>query len=172
MADPLQIREDAELLIAEHLDERWSFAFDRARKRAGCCDFRRLRITVSRHVAALATREQMRQTLLHEIAHALVGPAAGHGPVWLREARRIGYLGGRTLELPFDPAGAPWTGRCPNGHELPRFRAPDARPRSCPRCAPRFDERYLLVWRRNERAAQLGGGRRRTRTERQDRTEP
>lgn len=32
----------------------------------------------------------VRDTILHEIAHALAGHAAGHGPVWKGVCRRIG----------------------------------------------------------------------------------
>lgn len=151
MAEHDEVRADAEALIAAHLGDAWSFAFDRARKRAGACDFRARRITLSRLITAAATREQMRQTVLHEIAHALAGHAAGHGPAWLREARRIGYRGGRTHDLPIPAQLANWIGTCPAGHEIPRFRAPGPRPRSCGQCSRRFDERHLITWRRRER---------------------
>lgn len=36
------------------------------------------------------------ETILHEIAHAMVGPGHGHDAVWLRQYREIGGKGGRT----------------------------------------------------------------------------
>jgi len=37
-----------------------------------------------------ASSEQLTDTILHEIAHALAGPAAKHGPAWKAIARRLG----------------------------------------------------------------------------------
>lgn len=141
----------AEELIASHLDNTWSFAFDHARRRAGQCDYTNRRITVSRHLTVRLDDETNRQTLLHEIAHALVGPRVGHGARWQRVARQLGYRGDRVLRE--DPAAdlAPWIGVCPAGHESHRFRRP-TRVASCGRCSRRFDERHLVTWRRRENA--------------------
>jgi SprT-like family len=38
-----------------------------------------------------ASDEEVRDTILHEVAHALAGPAnTGHGPKWREMARRVG----------------------------------------------------------------------------------
>ena len=37
-----------------------------------------------------ASDESIQDTVLHEIAHALAAPEAGHGPLWKTVARRIG----------------------------------------------------------------------------------
>jgi len=71
MSDPAHVRREAELLIATHLDATWSFAFDNAKRRAGACDFTRRRLTVSRYLSARYDDDTNRQTLLHEVAHAL-----------------------------------------------------------------------------------------------------
>src|SRR5919202_5260627 len=86
----------AEALLAEHLPGgAWTFAFDTAKRRAGACDYTRRRITVSRYLAEKWDEEEVRQTLLHEIAHALAGHAAAHGPRWRTVAQGIGYTGDR-----------------------------------------------------------------------------
>jgi SprT protein len=76
-------------LMAEYLDASWSFHFDTARKRFGCCkrsrDGRVQQISISRALTAANDREQVENTLRHEIAHALAPMHAGHGPAW-REA--------------------------------------------------------------------------------------
>ena len=72
----------ADALIAMHLDESWSFGFDNAKRRAGLCDFTKKRISVSRYLAARYDDDTNHQTLLHEVAHALAGPTAGHGSAW------------------------------------------------------------------------------------------
>lgn len=142
-----QARGIATSLIRDHLGSRWSFGFDHAKRRAGACNYTKQRISVSRYFVKQASREELRQVLLHEIAHALVGPNAGHGPAWKRAAASIGYQGGRTFERQFAEHLAPWRGICPQGHLFHRFRAP-SRTSSCSLCSPRFDRKYVIEWSR------------------------
>jgi predicted SprT family Zn-dependent metalloprotease len=84
-----------ELMQKYGLFERgWNFRFNGNARRAGVCKFglNRIpkRIELSHHWARLHSDSEVKDTILHEIAHALVGPEAGHGPKWKREAIRIG----------------------------------------------------------------------------------
>ncbi|MGO1544689.1 MAG: SprT-like domain-containing protein [Gulosibacter sp.] len=146
MADLGDVRQWANELIAQYLDDSWSFVFDRAKTRAGKCNFDRREISVSRYLAEKHTDEQVRQTLLHEIAHAKVGAHEGHGLVWQLYAAEIGYVGGRTHQAEIADEFAKWVGVCPNGHEIYRFRKPKERDVSCAKCSKRFDRRYLVTW--------------------------
>ncbi|WP_141676087.1 SprT-like domain-containing protein, partial [Actinomyces oris] len=76
----------------------WDLAFDRARRRAGQTDHARRRITLSRHLMSLYDETQVRETILHEIAHARVGPSHGHDAVWAAEATRLGATGRRLID--------------------------------------------------------------------------
>ncbi|PPI25087.1 SprT-like domain-containing protein [Rathayibacter sp. AY1B5] len=147
MADLDDVARWADALIEEHLDPSWSFALDHARTRGGACHWTRRRITVSRHLAARWSDEEVRQTLLHEVAHALAGPDAGHGPQWGRIAGRLGYTGSRTHSNPTADELAPWVGTCPGGHLFYRHRRP-TRPLACGRCARRFEPANAIQWRR------------------------
>lgn len=149
MTDLLDVRRQAEALMAEHLDGSWTFAFDNAKRRAGACDYTRKRITVSRYLAARYDDETNRQTLLHEIAHALAGARAAHGPAWKRTARALGYTGGVTHHGETAVELAPWVGTCPAGHVAYRHRRA-SRVMSCAKCSRTFDDRYLFTWRRRE----------------------
>ncbi|RCL91837.1 MAG: M48 family peptidase, partial [Microbacterium sp.] len=64
-------------------------------------------------------------------------------------ARDLGYVGGTTHHGETATELAPWVGVCPAGHVAYRHRRA-SRQTSCARCAPRFDERYLLTWTRRE----------------------
>lgn len=75
----------------------WSFGFDRAVRRLGCCRLQEKRITLSRHfVAAYLARgdsAQIHRTLRHELAHALAWThhrRHGHGAVWKRYCAALG----------------------------------------------------------------------------------
>ncbi|MBN9201052.1 MAG: SprT-like domain-containing protein, partial [Microbacterium chocolatum] len=76
MSELHRVRGWAHALIALHLDESWTFGFDNAKRRAGLCDYRARRISVSRYLAARYSDDENHQTLLHEVAHALAGSQA------------------------------------------------------------------------------------------------
>ena len=102
--------------MAEHGLAGWTFAFDHARRRFGSCRFREKTITLSRHLTFLNNEEQVRDTILHEIAHALC-PRDGHGQAWKAMCVRIGakpercYQAGEVVTPPRRPA--PWKIGCP-----------------------------------------------------------
>ena len=142
----------AEALLVQHrLAGNWTFAFDRAVRRAGSCDHARRRITLSRHLVERADEPEVRQVLLHEVAHALAGHLAAHGPRWRATAARIGYTGSRLHDQPIAEHRASWIGTCPAGHEHRRFRRPK-QPVSCGLCSRRFTRASLITWREREAA--------------------
>lgn len=79
-------------LMRQHGLESWTFEFDNAKRRAGVCRYRCKLISLSRHYVRLNADnyEDIRDTILHEIAHALAGFKAAHGPAWKAVCRRIG----------------------------------------------------------------------------------
>ena len=147
MAELDRVRRWADALIRLHLDDGWSFAFDNARTRAGLCNYDRKRISVSRLLAARDDDDEIHQVLLHEVAHALAGPAAGHGPAWKRTATELGYIGKRLHDGAVATELAPWVGLCPAGHEHYRYKSP-TRPLSCGKCSRRFDPAHRIEWRK------------------------
>ncbi|MET0976216.1 MAG: SprT-like domain-containing protein [Leifsonia sp.] len=153
MAELERVRVWANALIALHLDPKvWSFGFDNAKKRAGLCNFTEKRITVSRYLAARYDDDEVHQVLLHEVAHALAGARAAHGPRWLTIARGLGYEGRRTHDGEIAHELAPWVGVCPSGHAHFRYREP-SRPLSCGLCARGFNQANIISWSRRDISA-------------------
>ena len=91
----------------------WRIKLDHARRRAGQCDYTNKIISLSRLYVRHADIDHIRDTILHEIAHALVGPRHGHDAVWRQKAREIGCTATRCHSLSF--ARARWVMTCPNG---------------------------------------------------------
>ena len=88
----------------------WKFEFDHARRRGGQCRHRDRTITMSRHLVPTWTEEQVREILLHEIAHAMVGSGHGHDATWRNQYRALGGNGRRTHSNA--TVEAPWAAWC------------------------------------------------------------
>ena len=99
--------------LDEHglLDEGWAFKWDNAKSRAGVCDHSHKAIGLSKFVTKYRSYEDAEDTILHEIAHALVGPRHGHGPVWRAKAREIGAKPERCFDSEDLPLGK-YEARC------------------------------------------------------------
>lgn len=129
----------------EHGLHDWQLVFDRAKARAGVCRPATQQIGLSLVLTVLHDESDVRDTVLHEIAHAIVGTRHGHDGVWRAKAREIGCSATRCLPDDAPRVQAPWQGRCAGGHEVSRHRRPE-RVMSCRRCSPSFDPGALLAW--------------------------
>ena len=146
MAELIRVRRWADALIVLHLDPSWTFGFDSAKTRAGLCNYTAKKITVSRYLASRYDDDEIHQVLLHEVAHAIAGTRAGHGPHWRSTAADLGYEGKRLHDGAIANELAPWVGTCPGGHIHYRYRRP-TRPLACGTCSRRFDAANAIDWR-------------------------
>lgn len=90
-------------LMSQHQLGQWSFQFDNSAKRAGCCHYAAQVISLSYEFARRAPDEEIKDTILHEIAHAVVGQKHAHDAVWRAKAVEIGCSGRRCHDLQFTP---------------------------------------------------------------------
>ncbi|WP_299050194.1 SprT family zinc-dependent metalloprotease [uncultured Nocardioides sp.] len=137
-----------EQLLAEHGLTTWRVQVDRAKRRAGQCRYADQVITISAPLTRLHDEAEVRETLLHEVAHALAGPRAGHGPRWRAIATRIGSTGERCLSSDAPKVAGAWVGTCPAGHTTERHRRP-TRVATCSRCSRTFSLDHVLTWTRD-----------------------
>lgn len=80
----------ARQLMREHGLAGWKFAWSKSKRAFGsCCEGRKV-IKLSRHLVTLNDYTEVLDTILHEIAHAIAGHKAGHGPEWQQVAIRLG----------------------------------------------------------------------------------
>lgn len=167
-----QATELADRLIDQHLNpeaggRRWHLVWNERKNAAGICQYRNQTIGLSRVIIPRMTEEAVRDTILHEIAHALTGIRHGslrygprdrsgrrqrlvHDDVWRGILVSIGGNGSRTWNQEDDledgeEIPAPITGTCPNGHTTTRHRQPK-RVVSCGECSRTFQPRYAYRW--------------------------
>jgi predicted SprT family Zn-dependent metalloprotease len=142
-------------LLREHGLGDWSIRTDRAKTRAGVCRFATHTISLSAALTHLHDEAEVRDTILHEIAHALVGPFHGHDDVWRAKAVEIGCSGERTVPSTAARVEGPWRGVCPQGHVSTRHRRP-TRVLSCSRCSATFDSTSVIAWTYRGRRVAMG----------------
>jgi predicted SprT family Zn-dependent metalloprotease len=128
----------ARQLLAAHGLSEWSFAWNRRKRSLGLCRYHERRIELSAHFVAYNPIEQVRETVLHEIAHALAGEKAGHGPRWKAMCVRVGCKPERCDRGEAKMPGGRWAGSCPScGKTYSRHRRPEKAARYwCRPCGP------------------------------------
>ena len=105
----------------------------------GLCRYRSKTIQLSLAHVQLNDVAKVRDTVLHEIAHALVGPGHGHDRVWRAMAVQIGAEPVRCDSNAVMPSGK-WIAVCPScGRCFHRYRKPRLnRRRYCRACGPNY----------------------------------
>lgn len=68
----------------------WSVSMFEHDKHLGECDYEHKTLKFSRGLVSQVDNLQRIDTILHEIAHAIAGSQAEHGPGWKRIAKKIG----------------------------------------------------------------------------------
>lgn len=122
----LEVRDLAYNLMEEHLDDSWKFRFSRRTSVAGDCEpkpeIKTIRLPLWN--ALLSPEYAIRDTMLHEIAHAIDPYVKGgphHGEDWKKIADDLGV----DPDLNWDwTMVAPWRGNCEAGHPNYRYSKP------------------------------------------------
>lgn len=136
-------------LMRSHGLTDWRFSVDFAKRRFGLCDYRNKTISLSIPLMKLNDEEKVRDTVLHEIAHALAGPGVGHGRAWKRQAAAIGANAQRCYGEEVITPPRKWKGTCPGcSKEIKRHRRTNIACGRC--CGKKYNPDYKFVWTRND----------------------
>ncbi|GEP37650.1 hypothetical protein NPS01_13130 [Nocardioides psychrotolerans] len=144
-------------LLDQHGLRDWELVFDRAKRRAGICRETTRQIGLSAPLTELHSEADVRDTLLHEVAHALVGARHGHDRVWQATARRIGCSAERCMSPDAPSVDGAWVGLCGAAHRVTRHRRPE-RPLTCRLCSTTFDVAHLFTWTHHGRSVAMTAG--------------
>ncbi len=115
----------------------WTFKFNNTKRMLGICKAGVKRIELSAAYVFQNDEEHVRDTILHEIAHAIVGVEHGHDDVWKDMCIKIGCKPKACDNSAVLPAGA-WQARCSCCFTLfSRHRKPAMiKGMYCKRCGP------------------------------------
>lgn len=139
----------ARTMMDQHGLHRWKFAWCNDKTTAGWCFYSQKTIKFSTHFLEMGDFH-IKQTILHEIAHALVGSGHGHDAVWKAKGREIGYVGERCLPQEIKHPDGKYLGVCVNGHEVHRHRKTSAMLGEwyhclrCPKDMSSYDKRFVF----------------------------
>ena len=105
-----RIQAEAHSLLTQHGLDQWRFTFDHAKRRGGLCRYDQKVISMSEQYCLAISWSEARDTILHEIAHALVGAKHGHDELWKQKALEIGCSAEVSHDVKF--SGAMWLATC------------------------------------------------------------
>ena len=100
-------------LMKQHKLDAWSFRFNRRKRSVGLCQYTSRTIELSAGYVALNGEAEVSETILHEIAHALVGPEHGHGAAWKARAVALGARPARCAGPEVATPAGRWRAACP-----------------------------------------------------------
>ena len=135
--------------MREHglISKGWSFGWNKRKTAFGVCNFTRKEISLSRFMLECGeSNESMQATIMHEIAHAIAGHKAGHGPEWVRVMIDLGQEPNRCREARGAVIKHKWYRSCKSCDYKRGFhRRPKHRDTSCPYCSGgRYNPDYKL----------------------------
>jgi len=152
--------QDAEMLAFLHMEEHelydhyWHFDFQNKKVALGTCSYRDKRISLSKWYVELNEEDEVEDTILHEIAHALSYirhglKGIGHGRIWKSICREIGATPERVHKgnLNHPDNHYKYVDTCGCGVTYKRHRISKRTKYRCPKCEePLFNPREKSCW--------------------------
>jgi len=131
-----QTKQAANALIGQYgLDAQgWRFSFNNSGRHLGLCKYFNKMIQLSKKWVINLKEDEIKDTILHEIAHAIVGPFKGHGKEWKQVCVQIGARPTAKFKPKKEQIPYAWKSVCPEcGTWVGHFRKPRVG-RHCRKC--------------------------------------
>lgn len=123
-------------LLVKYKLTKWNIRFTNNRTIVGLCDYNNNRIEFSRLLLKYGSKERILDIILHEIAHAIVGPNNGHNNIWKQTAINIGCSGERLCDVDIPSKYIAECSTC--GTKVTRNRI--TKSYACSRCCDKFNK--------------------------------
>ena len=134
-------------LMQEHDVMGWRVDFDNAKRRFGVTRYYTRTITLSEPLMILNGETIVKDVLLHEIAHAIMGQGAGHGMAWRMKARSIGCSATRCVDTNVVLPTLKYTATCATCGNVSQRARRVRRTVACGKCCKgTYNKKYLLTW--------------------------
>ena len=108
----IKAKQLATRLMNQHYLFNWSFNWNNRKNAYGVCSHNKRQIYLSKILTPHLQEHEVKNTVLHEIAHALVGGRHGHDYVWRSKAIEIGCDGSRTSSYDISNVRAKYVAIC------------------------------------------------------------
>lgn len=132
--------------------EGWEFRFSKRKRAIGTCSIHGDKKVIEYSIHFIDNSEEaIKDTILHEMAHALAGLKEAHNNNWKKWCIKLGANPNRTNGDKINEATtknlikvAKYTASCPNcKREFPKHKIP-TKMESCGHCSPVYNPNYLL----------------------------
>lgn len=148
MTEENKILSEWEILKEQWGLDGWEIRFSNGKRYLGHCKCSKKTISISRIYLASNPYPVMKDTLLHEIAHAVHFIRTGktnHGKEWKQIAEKVGCTPKRCADLNevIAPKGR-YVGICPACSRETNFYRKIKRAYSCSMCSKKFDPKFEL----------------------------
>ena len=144
---------DFELLVRYEMDKYglndWTWKYNRATSGQCSCRYSVKLLKFCKSYVALNELHIVLDTILHEIAHALVGAGHGHGHVWASKCLEIGCRPDRFHRAEAIQAPPKWQYHCPECSNQGQYRCRNTH-LYCGRCYRQTKKVNMLVWTLNK----------------------
>lgn len=143
---------DAEIMAKQLISEyvpNYRFAWSKHKRIRGMCEYTTKTIYLSRYLTPLRDKNSVRQTVMHEIAHAM-NPGANHGKAWQLQMMRFGLPTARCSQDVTDVSSiSNWVSKCAGCSKVTyMIRKPRVK-RSCGKCSGgTYNKKYEMIFTR------------------------
>ena len=127
----------------------WRFTFDDSKSRLGVCKYKIKTVSISLNYLKVLPKEEVYNTILHEIAHAIVGYGNGHNHIWKQKAIELGCDGNRLYKGEVRIKGK-YSLTCPNCGKVSYRHKRPSKGSACGICCKKYsggkyDSKYKLI---------------------------